>query len=937
MKTIAEFHFNLANKDLEDVNLNLNTQLTELKLKLGESQIKERELNLKNEFLKEENEKLHKQIELLHQKLKDQSELNAIKTTRLEEKLKSQQSIEAHSKMNESNDNSMLSYNVPTSLGYGRSQSPRIGNVDRVKQLKKQHRSALKELKSQMDEKDEIIKDLVVEKEEYLIKINELENEVDYLNNQIDIAQKEKEYLHQINLLDNEKRNAEQKLAQLTTPWSPVRMNLGSDEKRRDYREYSTIDRHNKLSSNMKWRSRNPSWSGIKLVNNSIPLRSMRSGALLKDINRSGQLKTLKQLATARNLNWSMMQNNAYDSRKCSLVWADDNIDHINNDNGFTLDSSQTNYLKDNPYKRNKSTKSKTGNTSDGWKGINHISEIHPSSKGQSDDVNGTLMNSIVNLFPNKFRSKQGSGCIPNDQLNNIGSFSSSRHGSLSKQELEEKLQRIKRSRENSNREVSDRSRESNNEEESPIKEATNYVQGHYDQDTTPYLKTINKNWYYEMLETGEIMKNINGDVLWKKWNREFTINQLITDVNHWKIWLRRPLPGHHFQNNKGESNWRISIIYSEEQDEESDEYVEKYVRPDTNEDASPFINQDSIILRNNDWNEAYYQQRSFQENSEESSEDEESEYQELLEEGIPWAPEISCSTSFKNQQKNNRYNCSMQRKEHDICESDEDKSKVWDSSNFVSQPKIFKDDKKNTKAPSMRYFSERNEGQKPSEVINSIKIRGNNQSPMHGSIKNDMSYQINDDKNLDPRMELESNSVKSSVESKNSKCSPYSFSKWENKKQKIWKEGFQNNPSEISVRLFKDITYKVQPENKAKLREYITSSSRNLKEYPRQANTAREFTKKVYLWDNSNELDSWIENEPVGYAQIDLMNDQVQESDSDSLPLEHLNSKLSNIEKAVQFFYTKMHSNYNKCMNEVGTLKDYIEQKTEKKSYSKH
>jgi chromosome segregation ATPase len=208
----------LANKDLEDANLNLNSQLTEMKLRLGESQIKERELNLKNEFLKEENEKLHKQIELLHQKLKDQSELNAIKTTRLEEKLNFQQSVEAHSKMNESHDISTLSFNVPTNLGYGRSQSPRIGSVDKVKQLKKEHKYALTELKNQLEEKDEIIKDLVVEKEEYLVRINELENEVDYLNNQIDIARKEKEYLHQINILDNEKRNAEQKLAQLATP-----------------------------------------------------------------------------------------------------------------------------------------------------------------------------------------------------------------------------------------------------------------------------------------------------------------------------------------------------------------------------------------------------------------------------------------------------------------------------------------------------------------------------------------------------------------------------------------------------------------------------------------------------------------------------------------------------------------------------------------------
>jgi hypothetical protein len=55
-------------------------------------------------------------------------------------------------------------------------------------------------------------------------------------------------------------------------------------------------------------------------------------------------------------------------------------------------------------------------------------------------------------------------------------------------------LQRIKRSRENSNREGSDQGSGSNNDE-SPYKEVRNiYVQDGYSQDRTPNLKTIHKN-----------------------------------------------------------------------------------------------------------------------------------------------------------------------------------------------------------------------------------------------------------------------------------------------------------------------------------------------------------------------------------------------------------------------------------------------------------
>lgn len=65
-------------------------------------------------------------------------------------------------------------------------------------------------------------------------------------------------------------------------------------------------------------------------------------------------------------------------------------------------------------------------------------------------------------------------------------------------------------------------------------------------------------------------------------------------------------------------------------------------------------------------------------------------------------------------------------------------------------------------------------------------------------------------------------------------------------------------------------------------------------------------------------------------------MRKQLNESDSDSLPYDHLNSKIQGIEKAVNFFYEKMKDNYDICMNEVGTLKDYIELKSEKKANSR-
>lgn len=109
-----------------------------------------------------------------------------------------------------------------------------------------------------------------------------------------------------------------------------------------------------------------------------------------------------------------------------------------------------------------------------------------------------------------------------------------------------------------------------------------------------------------------------------------------------------------------------------------------------------------------------------------------------------------------------------------------------------------------------------------------------------------------------------------------------------------------------MSVRLFKDITHKVHPNN------------------PKCEKKHRP------------KLPTNYENEPVGYAKIDLVHENIQDSDSDGIPLEHLNSKLSRIENAVHFFYEKMNDNYTHCINEVGNLKDYIELKSERKAQSR-
>lgn len=497
--------------------------------------------------------------------------MSAIKTTRLEEKLKNQESYDARQNtVDPQNDLSLISINVASSKGFGRSKSPKVAGETNIQALRKEHRKVLKELKNQIDEKDDVIREILLEKEETDIRINELERDNEFLHEQVDLVQREKEtsiqlletqikrqeneYMQHINILDSEKQNAKSMLSHLqsviksgevpkdpiitklnfsvcldrsdsnskltkfhalTTPCSPSQNRVNINERKNNPLQLSS---NKKITSDMKYRSRNPSSC-------SINVRGVTSNTLHKDLYRSGHLKSLKQLALAQHMT---TQNND----KEALAWFEQNIEGTHNEVGYTLDSSRKNG--ENPYKRSNKSRSKADMTSDGGKGINHISDIHPSSKGQYEDVNGTLMNSIVNLFPNKFRSKKGSGSGQNDNNNPVSSFSSSPRASMSKQELEHKLEQIKRSREDSRIHNLKNSMTSDDMVTESI-DRTNFYELRSKRGCSPD-KVINRNSYLEMLENGEIMKNINGDVLCKKCNREFTIDELITDLSHWTL-----------------------------------------------------------------------------------------------------------------------------------------------------------------------------------------------------------------------------------------------------------------------------------------------------------------------------------------------------------------------------------------------------------------
>lgn len=526
---------------------------------MQEAKLTEKEQGLRVKLLEEENQKLKKEIELLNQRLKDQGEQSAIKRTRLEEKLKNKEASDAKNRsimMMDPLQLSMQSIDVPR--GLGRSRSPAAGYGKHHTFINEED-PLVRDLQDQIMQKDESITELLCEKDELSARIGELENDNQYLQEQVDLVHKEKdtsiqlletqlkrqenEYMQQINLLDSEKQNAKSmldhlqnviksgdvpqdpvvrklnfsgclnrsdshsrigKMFAMTTPHSPNHQTVDHEEvKISNMHEFSTQKRNMTAA---KCRSRNPSSSGLQLASTSIPVKGFKS-SLYRESHRSGNIKTLKELATTRNIAQKMSYKQPQNEE---VPWKRSmNRSHMHN--GVTQDSSPLPH-EENPYKRSQKSKSRRCNTSDYGNGINFMSEIHPGSKGQCEDVNGTLINSIVNLFPNKFRSKKGSG----DHGGTISSFTSSPHGSMTKQELKEKLEVVQQRREDSKIHQLRESSDSNEIiSDSPDRSAQlPYASGSGVEGLKSTQKVINRKSYQEMLETGEIMKNVNGDIL---------------------------------------------------------------------------------------------------------------------------------------------------------------------------------------------------------------------------------------------------------------------------------------------------------------------------------------------------------------------------------------------------------------------------------------
>lgn len=122
-----------------------------------------------------------------------------------------------------------------------------------------------------------------------------------------------------------------------------------------------------------------------------------------------------------------------------------------------------------------------------------------------------------------------------------------------------------------------------------------------------------------------------------------------------------------------------------------------------------------------------------------------------------------------------------------------------------------------------MRYYSQKS-GSEGNNVMNSVQVRNQilNQSPIHASVKNDISQQI----------------ITSPLNNQNSKYSQ-SPASYKNKKT-AQNEDDSKNPSEISVRLFKDITHKMHPEN------LNITSSKLSPYYPKESQKAAGESKKT-------------------------------------------------------------------------------------------
>ena len=171
-------------------------------------------------------------------------------------------------------------------------------------------------------------------------------------------------------------------------------------------------------------------------------------------------------------------------------------------------------------------------------------------------------------------------------------------------------------------------------------------------------------------------------------------------------------------------------------------------MNPNVELELSTSHDRSSIIVVKNDPHLEHYNDEG------ESYDDDDGEYEEDIEEGVPYHPEIDSNELYSKQSKNNRYARPQVILETVEQESDECKSSICDSStvshltitptetyctNYISQQKLFSKDKQGSKPPSLRYFSQ---NEKPNEVVSSVKFANKvlNQSPLQCKIKNERS-----------------------------------------------------------------------------------------------------------------------------------------------------------------------------------------------------
>ena len=113
--------------------------------------------------------------------MKDCNETNAIKIAKLEEKLKGMEESETKERNVPNHNSSFITYQIPSGSGYGRSQSPRVGNSISIKMLEHEHKIIVDKLNSEINGKNSYINELLSQIEQDQMKISELQNNNDYL------------------------------------------------------------------------------------------------------------------------------------------------------------------------------------------------------------------------------------------------------------------------------------------------------------------------------------------------------------------------------------------------------------------------------------------------------------------------------------------------------------------------------------------------------------------------------------------------------------------------------------------------------------------------------------------------------------------------------------------------------------------------------------